>query len=1485
MSGVDNRIVSMEFDNASFERKLGTTLASLDKLQKSLLLSQGAKGFENVNAAANRVDLSHIANAVDHISGRFSAMGAVGFSVIQNLTSSALDFAKRIGGDILAPILGGGKSRAGNIEQAKFMFRGLGIDVEQGMQSALDAVRGTAFGLDQAAKAAAQFGASGIKVGKEMTGALRGVAGAAAMTGSSFTEIADIFAGSAGSGKVTNQDLMQFATRGLNAAAAVGKVMGKTEAQIHEMATAGTLDFKTFADAMDKAFGKHATEANQTYAGALANLHAALSRVGASFFGPQEEQQRDLFNALTPVIDNVAKALQPLITAFLDVRRIGIDKIIGFINKIDLTNFTAGITNLSTAFRDAFAFIRQFIGLVSGVFREIFPPSDESLFLAITVAIKNFFEKLKMGAETTEKIKSIFRGFFAAIEIGWTIIETLIGLLKELFQAIFPATAGILTVGASVGDMLTRLNERLVAGGGIRDFFIKLREVVVAPIKFIQELKDKIVDFFTIDTGKEVVTGTVDRIGQRVDMVSSAWDRMQADFIGVKAVLDKTLKLITDWFSSLGKKIANAFQPGDFDAAVDVINVGLLGSLILIFKKILGGNLMVDLTGGVLDKIRIGFGQLTNTLKAMQFQLKAQALLKIAAAIGIMTLSMIALSLVDSAALTKALTAIGVGFGMLVGVMTLMDKIVSKKGSAAKIAVVSGAMIAMATAIDILSIAIKVLSTLSPGELATGLAGIGVGLGILVLAANLLSANAVSVLAGSAAMVAMATALNILAGAIKIFATMSWSEIGKGLGTVAAGLILITTAMNLMPPSSVLSGLGFIEIATGLSILAGAVKLFSMMSWTEMAKGMAGIGAGLLIIAGAMNLMPLNLPITAAGILILSNALIIMAGAVKLMGSTDMNELAKGIGAFAAMLIIIAAAMKIMDTSLSGAAALVIIAGALLILTHVLKELAALKISEILKGLGAMAGLFLVLGAAAFLLEPLIPVLVGLGGALALVGGAFALFGLGVSLIGKGFEILAKSGAKGAKALVDIIKVFVTAKFEIAKALAAVIFSFAEELLKGIPLMVRLMEALMLQLLETVIKLVPEIAKAIATIVVHALILMRALFPLVLQVGIDMLLEFLRGLKEHAGEIVTSAVDMITAFVTAINDNMSRIVDAAFALMAAFMFEVGNHILELVGLGFSILTNIILGITENLFKIVELAGTIITLFITEIGRWAVRIGEAGAKALIAFLNGIQTNTAEVIKKGIAVAVAFISSIALGVLTLTNEIAKVLVNFLNGMATAIRTHAKEIHDAGMNLADAIIDGVIIGITGKKNTGRTKDALVGFAKGALGVLGGPLGFALGSPSKKTLEMGKQLVAGLVLALKQDTTFANNAAAFSEKSLTRMQEALNSIPDSLAGMEEFNPTIRPVLDLTNVQKASVGIQNLLKLAKISPEVSFDVARFVSNTTDLSRLDDRPPTPPVPTEVKFEQNIYSPSSLDTNSIYRSTKSQIVLAKEELGI
>ncbi len=74
-------------------------------------------------------------------------------------------------------------------------------------------------------------------------------------------------------------------------------------------------------------------------------------------------------------------------------------------------------------------------------------------------------------------------------------------------------------------------------------------------------------------------------------------------------------------------------------------------------------------------------------------------------------------------------------------------------------------------------------------------------------------------------------------------------------------------------------------------------------------------------------------------------------------------------------------------------------------------------------------------------------------------------------------------------------------------------------------------------------------------------------------------------------------------------------------------------------------------------------------------------------------------------------------------------------------------------------------------------------------------------------------------------------------------------------------------------------------MSVSAITPEVSYNRARLISTTTDLEAASSEIPTYTGPAEVTFEQNIFAPTALSTNDIYRNTKSQIALAKEELNL
>ena len=319
---IDERVVEMRFDNKQFESGVKESLNTLDKLKAALNLEGSAKSFEKLDKAANSVSLEGISAGIEALQKRFSTLGIVGMRTIENITDSLMRMTSSAVSYASDAIISGGLKRAQNIENAHFQLQALlkdEIAVQAVMDNAMASVDGTAYAYDEAAKAASQFAASGMRAGEEMKSALRAITGVAAMTNSEYEGISRIFTTVAGNGRLMGDQLLQLSSRGLNAAATIADYFrevqgqaGMTESKIREMVSNGEISFQTFAAAMDWAFGESAFRANETFTGALSNMRSALARIGAEFFSPLIEQNSDLIlliNTLRERINDVKKAL------------------------------------------------------------------------------------------------------------------------------------------------------------------------------------------------------------------------------------------------------------------------------------------------------------------------------------------------------------------------------------------------------------------------------------------------------------------------------------------------------------------------------------------------------------------------------------------------------------------------------------------------------------------------------------------------------------------------------------------------------------------------------------------------------------------------------------------------------------------------------------------------------------------------------------------------------------------------------------------------------------------------------------------------------------------------------------------------------------------------------------------------------------------------------------------------------------------------
>lgn len=358
-TSVDNRVVRLQFDNAQFEKETARSMSTLDKLKEKLNFSDSAKEFDKLQTSVNNVDFSAMEKSLKFLEDRFSATGEFVYKIWDKITDKAINSFRSIEQMTVGQIKSGGWSRAMNLANAQFQVEGLKYSWEKIFAAADYGVTDTAYGLDAAAKAASQLAASGVDFQKtlktvdgvqltQMHKSLRAISGLAAMTNSSYEEISHIFTRIAGTGRVFAIDLNSIAARGINATATLAKHLKTTEANVKDMVTKGQIDFKTFAEAMDEAYGEHAKEANNTFTGALSNMRAALSRIGAIFAQPVINKTNKFFNAITGKIKEVQKALSDVkdaegkvnpkfATHFAEAWDAAVDAAVNFTNTINLT--------------------------------------------------------------------------------------------------------------------------------------------------------------------------------------------------------------------------------------------------------------------------------------------------------------------------------------------------------------------------------------------------------------------------------------------------------------------------------------------------------------------------------------------------------------------------------------------------------------------------------------------------------------------------------------------------------------------------------------------------------------------------------------------------------------------------------------------------------------------------------------------------------------------------------------------------------------------------------------------------------------------------------------------------------------------------------------------------------------------------------------------------------------------------------------------
>ncbi|MEJ6549833.1 tape measure protein [Corynebacterium sp. USCH3] len=208
-----------------------------------------------------------------------------------------------------------GFQRLDSIDQANAKLQGLGHsaqDIEAIMGSAMDAVKGTAYGFGDAASLAAQMVASGIEPGEELTGVLTTVADTAAIAGRDLNDMGLIFGSVAAKGKLQGDDLLQLMAGGIPVLQMLAEETGKTTEEVSKMASDGEISFEIFESAMKNSLGGAAQDAGNTFKGSMDNAGAAVGRLGAELLKPAFEAAPGVIGSITSKIDELTESAGPV---------------------------------------------------------------------------------------------------------------------------------------------------------------------------------------------------------------------------------------------------------------------------------------------------------------------------------------------------------------------------------------------------------------------------------------------------------------------------------------------------------------------------------------------------------------------------------------------------------------------------------------------------------------------------------------------------------------------------------------------------------------------------------------------------------------------------------------------------------------------------------------------------------------------------------------------------------------------------------------------------------------------------------------------------------------------------------------------------------------------------------------------------------------------------------------------------------------------
>ena len=937
---IDQKVVEMRFDNKQFEANVATTMNSVERLQKSLNFKNSAKGMEELEYAAYKVGF-HWEDVKNKM------ISILEYDIAGKLKNQLMGVTKAL---TITPITTGFNEYELKMGSIQTIMAGTGEDLEtvnKYLGELNEYSDKTIYSFQDMTSNIGKFTNAGVSL-EDSVAAIKGVSNVAAVSGANANEASRAmynFAQALSSGYVklidwksielANMGTVEFKNQLLEAAVAEGKLT-KTSDGLYKTLSGTTVSAtKNFNDSLKDEWmttevligtlkkyadesteiGKKATKA-ATEVKTLSQLYDTLKESAQSGWAQTWEIIIGDFEEAKKFLSELNELIGGMIGRSAEARN----------ELLENWKVLGGRDDVIQSFRNIVKAITAFVKPIKEAFGEVFSPLTSEGLKSFTEGFKNFTEGLILTDNAADNLRRIFKGVFSVIDIGVEIFKGLWDALGLVTEGADDLGGGLLGVLVIIGDALTAVARFIKETKIIRNVFT----IVGKAIRTVFILIGKLTGTFNgaFESGPlEIFTGLFENLAYMIDSVANSAEGLGKSFKdafkqftgnlknnpiiqaisgiwnGIKQIALKIGQVIGGIFKAIG----DAFATGDLNTAFEIINTILDGGVLVLLGTFI--KKLIDLfkaPNEIIDAISDVFGTFEKYLKSLSLAINAQALETIAKAVGILVLSLIALTFVNPEKLDEALAAITLAFGELLIMFAVINKIGQSGGvkQAASEAINSmSSVMGMMIGLLLMTVVIKKLGSMDWETLGKGLIGVVVLLGVMtgVMMAlskfEMVSKKVIKTHNGKSTikyvnairgMTTIAMALLIMSVPFKIIGSMDWASWGRGLIGITvllgamAGVQIALSRLGKDGGKTMLQGSGaMMMVATSLLLMAVPFTIIGLLPWETLAKGLIGVT----VLLGAMSGVQIALTRLAQNgktMLAGAGSLVIMAASIML---------------------------------------------------------------------------------------------------------------------------------------------------------------------------------------------------------------------------------------------------------------------------------------------------------------------------------------------------------------------------------------------------------------------------------------------------------------------------------------------------------------------------------------------------------------------------------------------------------------------------